>query len=200
MGDEASSSNDPTPVRRYRAGVRFSLPVIAVGALVGLIVGCGERSPESTGAGAAMSIAVSSNAFSDGGTIPRRHACDGADVSPPLTFVGLPTGTRDLALLVEDPDAPGGTFVHWVAWGIDPAKAAVGEGEEPAGSGTNGFGRRGYGGPCPPRDATHRYVFTVFALSRPTGLPPGASAQDLRASIAGAVLAQGSLMGRYTRG
>ena len=121
-------------------------------------------------------------------------------MSPPLTFGGLPSGARDLALLVEDPDAPRGTFVHWVAWGVDPAKAALAEGEAPAGSGVNGFGRRGYGGPCPPRGATHRYVFTVFALSRPTGLRPGASAEDLRASLTGAVLAQGSLMGRYARG
>jgi Raf kinase inhibitor-like YbhB/YbcL family protein len=180
--------------------VRFWVPVIAVGALAGMLAGCGGRSPESTIEGVAMSITVSSSAFSEGGTIPRRHTCDGEDVSPPLTFEGLPSGARDLALLVEDPDAPRGTFVHWVAWGIDPAKAALAEGEKPVGEGENGFGRRGYGGPCPPRGTTHRYVFTAFALSRPAGLRPGASAKDLRASIAGAVLAQGRLTGRYARG
>jgi Raf kinase inhibitor-like YbhB/YbcL family protein len=170
------------------------------GAVVALLAGCGGRAPERADTGAAMRITVSSSAFSEGEAIPRRYTCDGADVSPPLAFGGLPSGTRELALLMTDPDAPGGTFVHWVAWGIDAATAALTEGEAPAGSGTNGFGRRGYGGPCPPRGSTHRYVFTAFALSRPTGLPPGASAHDLRAAFAGAVLAEGILMGRYARG
>jgi Raf kinase inhibitor-like YbhB/YbcL family protein len=100
---------------------------------------------------------------------------------------------------VEDPDAPRGTFVHWVAWAIDPAEPTLAEGSAPAGSGVNGFGRSGYGGPCPPRGSTHRYVFTVFALSRPSGLRPGASADDLRNAIKGAVLAEGTLTGRYGR-
>lgn len=146
-----------------------------------------------------MTITVSSTAFPDGGTIPRRYTCDAKNVSPPLNFAGLPPGTRDLGLLVEDPDAPGGTFVHWVAWGFDPSKAALAEGESPSGAGTNGFHRRGYGGPCPPRGATHRYVFTVFALSRRLDLKPGATADDLRRAIAGSILAEGRLVGRYAR-
>jgi Raf kinase inhibitor-like YbhB/YbcL family protein len=180
--------------------VRLWDPVIVVGALAGLLAGCGGQGIEPTIEGVAMSITVSSDAFSEGGTIPRRYTCDGADTSPPLTFAGLPSGARELALLVEDPDAPRGTFVHWVAWGIDPAKAALAEGEKPAGEGENGFGKRGYGGPCPPRGAAHRYVFTVYALSRPSGLRPGASAKDLRHAITGTVLAQGALTGRYARG
>ncbi len=146
-----------------------------------------------------MTITVSSSAFTDGGTIPRRYTCDGADLSPPLHVAGVPDGTRELAVLVEDPDAPRGTFVHWVAWGIDPSDATLGEGASPPGTGTNGFGRRGYGGPCPPRGAPHRYVFTVFALSRRLDLPPGASADQLRRAAAGAAIAQGSLTGRYGR-
>ena len=142
---------------------------------------------------------VTSSAFTDGGTIPRRYTCDGADVSPPLAFAGLPSGTRAVALLVEDPDAPRGTFVHWVAWGIDPGRASLAEGEGPPGTGTNGFGRRGYGGPCPPGGSAHRYVFTAYALSRPVDPGPDAGAADLRHAISGAVLAEGRLVGRYAR-
>jgi Raf kinase inhibitor-like YbhB/YbcL family protein len=147
-----------------------------------------------------MTIRVTSTGFADGGDIPQVYTCDGQDVSPPLSFTDVPAGTQELALLVEDPDAPGGTFVHWVAWGIDPSKAALAEGESPPGAGTNGFGRRGYGGPCPPKGAPHRYVFTVFALSRRLDLAAGASAQDLRRAMAGGVVAEGRLVGRYARG
>lgn len=146
-----------------------------------------------------MTITVSSSAFTDGADIPRRYTCDGEDLSPPLDFAGIPAGTQELALLVEDPDAPGGVFVHWVAWGIDPSKAAIAEGESPPSSGTNAFGRLGYGGPCPPRGAPHRYMFTVFALSEPLDLPSGASADDLRRAVAGKVIDEGRIVGRYAR-
>jgi Raf kinase inhibitor-like YbhB/YbcL family protein len=146
-----------------------------------------------------MTISVSSTAFPDGGDIPRRYTCDGEDVSPPLDFAGVPEAARDLALLIEDPDAPSGLFAHWVAWGIDPGKPALAEGESPAGTGTNGFRRRGYAGPCPPWGAPHRYVFTVFALSRRLDLAPGASAEDLRRAVEGTVLDEGRLVGRYAR-
>jgi Raf kinase inhibitor-like YbhB/YbcL family protein len=154
---------------------------------------------QTTTPGAAMTFTVSSTAFTDGSIIPRRYTCDGADVSPPLDFADVPSGTRELAILVVDPDAPGGTFVHWVAWGIDPANATLPEGTSPPGAGTNGFGRRGYGGPCPPRGAPHRYIFTVFALSRRLDLPPGASADLLRRAAEPATIGQGRLTGRYGR-
>ncbi|GAB1691942.1 YbhB/YbcL family Raf kinase inhibitor-like protein [Krasilnikovia sp. M28-CT-15] len=180
--------------------MRSWAPLIIFGALAGLVAGCAGPGPEPAAPAAAPNISVSSSAFTDGGDIPRRHTCDGADVSPPLAFAGLPSGVRELALLVEDPDAPHGTFVHWVAWGIDPARAGLAEGERPPGSGTNGFGHTGYGGPCPPRGPAHSYVFTVYALSRPAGARAGASAADLRTAIDGAVLAKGTLTGRYARG
>ena len=176
----------------------MGLLLALAGALVALPA-CAKHESQVTTPEAPMTITVSSTAFADGGDIPRRYTCDGDDVSPPLALSGLPTGTRDVALLVEDPDAPGGTFVHWVAWGIDPSKAALGEGESPPGSGTNGFRRQGYGGPCPPRGGPHRYVFTVFALSRPLDLKPGSSADDLRRAVAEMVLAEGRLVGRYAR-
>ena len=146
-----------------------------------------------------MSITVSSTAFSDGGDIPRRYTCDGEDVSPPLSFAGVSPHATELALLVEDPDAPGGTFVHWVAWGIDPAKGGLGEGEVPPGSGTNGFRQRGYGGPCPPKGRAHRYVFTVLALSKAPELLAGATSDDLRRAVENLVIAQGGITGRYAR-
>lgn len=146
-----------------------------------------------------MTITVSSTAFSEGGTIPRRHTCDGEDASPPLRFAGVPSGTQELAVLVEDPDAPRGTFVHWVAWGLDPSTTTLDEGATPPRTGTNGFGRRGYGGPCPPRGTPHRYIFTVFALARRLDLPPGASADQLRAAVGRAAIAEGRLTGRYGR-
>jgi len=164
-----------------------------------LLAGCGGRAPDMEASPAPLTITVTSAAFGDGGDIPSRNTCDGQDVSPPLRFAAVPSGTVELALLVEDPDAPRGTFVHWVAWGIDPGKAELGEGEVPAGAGKNDFGKRGYGGPCPPKGAPHRYVFTVFALSERLELPAGASADDLKRSVSGRTLAVGRLVGRYAR-
>ena len=146
-----------------------------------------------------MTITISSAAFSDSGDIPRRHTCDGEDLSPPLSFAGVPSDAQELALLVEDPDAPGGTFVHWVAWGVDPSRGGLADGETPPGSGINGFGQQGYGGPCPPKGPAHRYVFTVFALSDVLDLRPGASADDLRRAIASRLIAEGRMTGRYGR-
>ncbi|MEV6929531.1 YbhB/YbcL family Raf kinase inhibitor-like protein [Dactylosporangium sp. NPDC051485] len=149
-----------------------------------------------------MTIAVSSPVFREGDEIPRRFTGDGVDVSPPLDFTGLPEQTAELAVLVEDPDAPSGTFTHWVMWGIDPELSGLGEGEAPTGAvqGRNDFGKRVYRGPIPPRGRSHRYVFEVLALSEPLRLAAGASAVELRRAAAGKVLASGRLTGRYQRG
>jgi Raf kinase inhibitor-like YbhB/YbcL family protein len=179
--------------------MQIGVAAAATVVLVGLSAGCAERAPQTTTPEAAMTMTVSSTAFADGGDIPRRHTCDGENLSPPLSFTGVPSGTQGLALLVEDPDAPRGTFVHWVAWGIDPSKGALAEGESPPGTGTNGFGRRGYGGPCPPKGRAHRYVFTLFAVSTALDLPAGASADALRRAVTGKALAEGRLVGRYAR-
>jgi Raf kinase inhibitor-like YbhB/YbcL family protein len=173
------------------------LAVVAAVAL--LVAGCGGRGSPIAAPSAPSTIALTSSAFADDGVIPRRYTCDGPGLSPPLRFAGLPPGTVQLALLVEDPDASGGTFVHWVAWGIDPGAAALDEGAAPPGAGTNSLGKRGYGGPCPPKGRAHRYVFTVYALSSPPELTTGATADDLRRALTGRTLAQGRLVGRYAR-
>ncbi len=143
---------------------------------------------------------IESRAFMPGGTIPARYTCDGPDVSPPLRITGVPPGAKSLALIVDDPDAPGGTWVHWVVWNIAPDTAAVGEGRAPGGAeqGTNDFGKRGYGGPCPP-SGVHRYFFRLYALD--ARLEPGgkATGADLERAMKGHVLGQAELVGRYGR-
>ncbi len=149
-----------------------------------------------------MTITLTSPDFEDGGQIPTRLTCDGADDTPALHWEGLPADTAEVALLVEDPDAPGGTFVHWVLWGVGATSRELSQGHLPAGakSGRNDFGFRGWSGPCPPRGrGEHRYIFTVFALSEPLRLAPGASANDLRRALHSRVLAEGRLTGRYSR-
>lgn len=145
-------------------------------------------------------LVVESPAFADGEAIPARHTCDGDDLSPPLAWSGVPPEAVELAVLVEDPDAPGGVFVHWVGAGIEPAAPGLAEGEAPPVAGANDFGSTGYRGPCPPPgDDPHRYVITVFAADRALELAAGASADDLRAALDGATVAHGQLVGRYGR-
>src|SRR5215218_4669686 len=137
--------------------------------------------------------------FEDGGEIPREQTCDGEDAPPELHWSGVPSGVVELALTCEDPDAPGGTFVHWVAWGIDPSSGRL---APDAGTdirhGRNGFGRDGYGGPCPPPGhGPHRYQFTLYALTGPVDLEPGATIDDLRSTIDGNIRATATLTGTY---
>ncbi len=153
-------------------------------------------------------LTLTSPAFAPDGPIPRAHTCDGADLSPPMAWHGVPEETRELALIVDDPDAPRGTWVHWVLYGIPPTVGSLPAGvptspelAAPPGArqGVNDFGRTGWGGPCPPKGPAHRYVFTLYALDRAAGLPPGATKPVLLAAIAGHVLAETSLIGRYAR-
>jgi Raf kinase inhibitor-like YbhB/YbcL family protein len=141
---------------------------------------------------------LSSPAFGSGDLIPVRFTCDGADVSPALEISDLPEGTSCLALVLDDPDAPMGTWDHWVAYDI-PVTASVPERVRALGTpGRNSWRKTGYGGPCPPF-GEHRYFFKVYALDRPLGLPPGASKKQVLEAMRGRVLAEASLMGRYTR-
>ena len=168
-----------------------------------LAAGCGGGDTVKGPAPAAPEqIQLSSRAFADGSAIPRRYTCDGDDTAPPLRWTNTPAKTRSLALLLEDPDAPGGTFVHWTVYDLAPATTAL-DVDPPANAkqGENSFGKRGYNGPCPPKgDKPHRYVFTLYALRSDPALGDGASPADVRAAIAKAALARGRLTGRFSRG
>lgn len=133
------------------------------------------------------------------GTFPREFTCDGANRRPRLQWSTPPPGTQELAIELLDPDAPGGTFTHWLAYGIPPGVSSLAA--EPAGAaeGVNDFGRRGYGGPCPPRGAAHHYHFVVLALDTRLGLAAGARRSTLESRISGHVLARGELVATYQR-
>jgi Raf kinase inhibitor-like YbhB/YbcL family protein len=164
--------------------------------------GRSESSSSSSGSTttAAARLALSSSAFPDQGVIPRQYSCDGASQSPPLAWRGVPDGTAELVLTVEDPDAPNGTFVHWLLYGVDPGLSSLGQGPVTVGvNGTNSAGRRGYSGPCPPKGTQHRYVFTLAALKAKSGLPDGASAAQVHQAVNTLATAEGRLVGLYGR-
>jgi len=145
-------------------------------------------------------FALSSEAFARGGEIPRRHTCEGEDVSPALSWSDPPAGTRALALIVDDPDAPVGTFTHWLAWNVDPSARALGEGESARAEGRNDFGTGGWSGPCPPRGhGAHRYFFRLYALDAELEVGLRAVRSELERALAGHVLATAELMGTYER-
>src|SRR4051812_41272680 len=184
-----------------RTAFRFS--IIAL-----LLSSCG-RSPSTESilpeAPKMNTIRLQSPAFTGGGTIPKLYTCDGKDVSPLLAWSGVPEAARSLALICEDPDAPRGTWTHWVIFDIPATVKELGEGVpaqervqvtsggEAALQGKNDFKKTGYGGPCPP-SGTHRYFFRIYALDTGLGLGPGTTRQDLLRSIKGHVLAEGELM------
>lgn len=185
---------------------------LGVGLLVVVLLAAacgGGRAPTpsplpGTGQSAAP-LSLTSPAFPAGGEIPRKYTCDGDDVSPPLEWGTPPPGTRSLALIMDDPDAPVGTWDHWLVYNlpadarglpeggvVDPKTGAMGR------SGKNSWGNLGYGGPCPP-SGQHRYFFRVYALDTMLDLAAGANKAQLLAAMAGHVLAQGELMGTYRR-
>ena len=144
---------------------------------------------------------VTSPDFAVGKEIPARFTCAGQDVSPSLEIAGVPEGAKSLVLIVEDPDAPAGTFTHWVVWNIKPETKKIGAGSAPARAeqGTNDFGKIGYGGPCPPA-GTHHYYFQVSALDIATlSVAKGAKRADVDAAINGHVLGRGTLMAIATK-
>lgn len=153
-----------------------------------------------------MAMSLASSAFAHNGLIPSRHTCDGADLSPPLAFGGIPAGAVSLALVCDDPDAPVGVWDHFILFNLSPATPGLPEGlpameAYPDGSlpGKNSWGRLGYGGPCPP-SGVHRYVFTLYALDAQLPLPAGATKKDVLRAAKGHILASATLIGRYGRG
>ena len=155
--------------------------------------------------GKIMTLTITSKAFSEGGMIPVKYTCDGEDVSPPLAISGVPEKTKSLALISDDPDAPGGTWVHWVLYNLPPGTRELPEKlptkqilDNGARHGITDFGRFGYGGPCPP-GGTHRYFFKVYALDVVLDLSGKITKKDLVAAMQGHILAEGQLMGKYKR-
>ena len=153
-----------------------------------------------------MSLQLSSTAFSNSGTIPKKYTCDGPDVSPALVWSGAPAGTQAFALIADDPDAPVGTWVHWVLYNAPSSAHEFAEGmrkdeQLPDGTlqGRNDFRKIGYGGPCPPPGKPHRYFFKLYALDAKLNLKPGASKADVESAMKGHILAQAEWMGRYGR-
>ncbi|MFQ5851615.1 MAG: YbhB/YbcL family Raf kinase inhibitor-like protein [Candidatus Binatia bacterium] len=153
-----------------------------------------------------MAMEIKSAAFPNGGDIPRKYTCDGTDVSPPLRWENPPPGTKGFALIADDPDAPVGTWVHWVVYDLPVETKELAEGVStaeilPSGAkqGTNDFRKVGYGGPCPPPGPAHRYFFKLYALDIQTNLKPRSTKQQLLDAIKGHILAEAQLMGRYKR-
>ena len=150
---------------------------------------------------------LTSPVFENGDPLPRKYTCDGQDISPPLAWSDVPAGTKSVALMLEDPDAPGGTFTHWVAFNLDahlneikeaiPARPSIDGGGS---QGKNDAGRMGYYGPCPPAGKVHHYKFTLIALDSNIDLHPGASKRQVIAAMENHVLATTSLIGTYIRG
>ena len=162
-----------------------------------------EFDPETS---ALASISFSSPTFNSGADIPAEFTCDGDDVSPPLRWTDIPEGAKSLAIVMDDPDAPGSIFKHWSIYDIPAATRAIKQGqpsdpqlENTIKQGTNGFGTIGYGGPCPPSGEEHEYTFFIYALTGHLELPPGASASDLTMALQGKVIGTGSFTGMYAR-
>lgn len=150
-------------------------------------------------------LVLTSTAFKEGQPIPRQYTCDGVNISPPLEWTGVPTAAKTIALIADDPDAPAGTWVHWVLYNVPRENIGFVE-NVPASEnlkaggfqGKNDFGKIGYGGPCPP-SATHRYFFKIYAIDGELPLKAGATKADVEKAMQGHVVAQGQLMGTYSR-
>jgi Raf kinase inhibitor-like YbhB/YbcL family protein len=166
-----------------------------------LAVGCITKEEDNM-----ENISISAEGFKEGETIPDEYTCEGKDISPLLSWKGIPAGTKSIALIMDDPDCPGGTFVHWVLYNL-PAqtrklpKAMLLNQTLNDGSmqGMTDFGQPGYGGPCPPPGKPHRYYFKLYALDTKLNLPPGASKSQVESAMKGHILAKGELMGKYQR-
>lgn len=167
----------------------------AAAACIAILAGCVGEGAEVTQVG---NLSLTSPGFGDGGEIPMKHTCDGAGVSPGLRVDGVPENAKTLALIMDDPDAPAGTWVHWVAWNIDPATKTIPEGGKPGIEGRNSWKRTGYGGPCPP-SGTHRYVFKLYALDTDLKLRADSGVPELLAAMEGRIVGRTTLTGRYAR-
>ncbi len=177
--------------------------IILITALI-LVLGCAQQQaeqlqePDVIQQQEVIGMKITSAAFKEGGAIPSKYTCDGDDSSPPLIISDVPKNAKTLALISDDPDAPMGTWVHWVVWNIPADTKEIAEGEAPGEEGTTDFGRTGYGGPCPP-SGTHRYFFKLYALDTELNLPGSTTKKQLESAMKGHVVAEAKLIGTYKR-
>jgi len=197
----------PTPICIDQLRLGFSFSMLALIAIV-FFGACsrGEKRAASGEEGKTMAIQLASPAFTEGKPIPAKYTCDAEDLSPPLKWEGLPEGTRSIAIICDDPDAPMRTWVHWVIYDIPASVTELPEGvpktevlPNGAKQGVTDFKRTGYGGPCPPPGKPHRYFFKIYALDAQLNLEPRANKKDVLSAMRGHVLGEGGLMGTYKR-
>ena len=183
--------------------VLFFLLIAGLAACTGTTLSAPSPTPEEPQEVAKVAFTLTSSAFAEGEPIPVRYTCQGEDVSPPLAWQNAPAATQSFALIVDDPDAPGRTWVHWIVYNLPAETHALPEGVTAdtalpgnATQGRNSWGRNDYGGPCPP-SGTHRYFFKLYALDGTLDLPAGASKEDVLRAMEGHILAEAQLMGTY---
>ncbi len=185
----------------------MSLKLLLSVVLLAVIAGCiADKESANTKEVSMQNISISSEAFQNGSNIPDEYTCEGEEVSPALSWKGIPADAKSIALIMDDPDAPRGTFVHWVLFNIPantqqlpkgiPGNKTLSDGSR---HGMTDGGKAGYVGPCPPSGKPHRYYFRIYALDKKLDLPPGASRKQLDDAMKGHILAKGELMGRYGR-
>lgn len=186
--------------RSYMAKLFFVLAVLLLSAMFDASVASGAEAKP------AQKFVVTSSAFQPGADIPRKYTCDAEDVSPPLQWENIPAGTKVFAIIVDDPDAPGGTWVHWVIYDLPADKKELAEAlpktellTSGAKQGVNDFRKVGYSGPCPPPGSAHRYYFKLYALDAATNLKPRATKQQLLDALKPHLLGEADLIGRYKR-
>jgi Raf kinase inhibitor-like YbhB/YbcL family protein len=188
--------------RRINGIILVMMAITMMGAM-----GCAaaEKPADLSKEGTEATMQITSTAFEHGDMMPVEYTADGANVNPALAWGKVPAGTKSLALICDDPDAPMGTWVHWVVWNLPPTSSglpwAVPHGDAIAGGGLqgrNGSGKLGYSGPAPP-SGTHRYFFKLYALDTELDLPAGSGKADLLKAMEGHILGSGELMGRYSR-
>jgi Raf kinase inhibitor-like YbhB/YbcL family protein len=192
--------------------VRAGACALLVACLVTGLSGCGAGATPTAGPASSSPLPTNSNftitspEFASGKPVPRKYTCDGGDSSPPLRWGEPPAGTRSLALIVDDPDAPGGTWVHWVLYNLPVTTRSLPEAvaQDPNGpdgsrQGRNSFGRSGYGGPCPPGGSTHHYFFRLYALDTEANPPAEATADQLQSAMDKHILAYAELVGTYSK-
>lgn len=189
--------------------MRHQVLTIGVILLTGIaIAACQPNAPiaNSSSPQAAETLQITSTAFAQGALIPEQQTCDGKDRSPDLAWKGIPANTQSIVIIAEDPDAFIKPFTHWVLYDLPPKTLQIPAGLPPqpfltmgGGHGKNDFGRYGYGGPCPPKGSTHRYIFRLYALDKLLDLPAGATKAEVLTAMAGHIKATGELMGKYSR-